>query len=149
MWVNTGAVHQANPGEFFLSQQAKHSQLVYSTLFSHYSSLSEHHNDISRLTTTLVTRELFSNLLTRKFIQVMQIKSIWKQKVRCQHLEGKSLHRGALSPTNFPYFFIPGFPSDQSAQGSGIPIISDGASEWIFRVVGSFSSSSGAALTLV
>lgn len=59
----------------------------------------------------------------------MQIKSIWKQNVRCQHLEGKSFHRGASSLTKVSSFFIPGVSADQSAQHSGIPIISDGASK--------------------
>lgn len=85
--------------------------------------------------------ELLSNLLAGKFIQAIQIKSIWKQNVRCQHLKGKYLHRGALSPIKVPsIIFIPDVTSDQSTQYSGICTVSGGASVWIFRVVWSFCS---------
>lgn len=70
----------------------------------------------------------------------MQIKAIWKQNVKYQHLEGMRLDRGALNLTKVSSFIVPGVSSEQSAQDSGIPFILDGDYRWIFSVVGSFYS---------
>lgn len=87
---------------------------MFPTWLSHYSYLSEYHNNI-RLTAALV-RVFLSNPLTRKVIQVMQIKAIWKQNLRCKHLEGMRLHRGALNLIKASSFIVPGVSSDQSAK---------------------------------
>lgn len=67
----------------------------------------------------------------------MQIKAIWKQNVRYQHLEGM---RGTLNLSKVSSFIVPGVSSGQSAQDSGIPFVLDGDYRWIFSVVGSLYS---------